>query len=83
MLDYFLLITFGFPGIFYYIICFSCIKIQLDYEKIIYIGDGVSDYCVADKADILYAKKRLLNYCVEKGIKHISYNDFSNIKINF
>ena len=57
--------------------------LRKDYEKIIYIGDGVSDYCVADKADSLYAKKRLLNYCVEKGIKHISYNDFSNIKINF
>ena len=26
------------------------------YEKVIYIGDGVSDFCVADKADFLYAK---------------------------
>lgn len=49
------------------------------YEKIIYIGDGVSDYCVADKADVLYAKKRLLNYCGEKGINCIPYNTFEDI----
>lgn len=56
--------------------------LKQDYEKIIYIGDGVSDYCVANRADILYAKKRLLNYCIENGIKHIPYASFDDIKIN-
>lgn len=55
--------------------------LRKEYEKIIYIGDGVSDYCVADKADILYAKKRLLKYCSDKGIEHIPYNTFSDIKL--
>lgn len=50
------------------------------YEKIFYIGDGVSDYCVADKVDIIFAKSRLKNYCMEKNIKFIEYNDFSDIE---
>lgn len=50
------------------------------YNKIIYIGDGVSDYCVADKADILFAKQRLLQYCKDKNINCIEYNDFRDIQ---
>lgn len=53
--------------------------LKKEYNKIIYIGDGVSDYCVADKADILYAKSRLLNYCRENNIPYISYNSFDDI----
>lgn len=64
--------------------CKCCVLSDLrkEYEKIIYIGDGVSDYCVADKADILYAKKRLLNYCDDKGIKCIPYDSFMDINIS-
>lgn len=55
--------------------------LKKNYDKIIYIGDGASDFCVADKADILYAKKRLLEFCQDKGIKYIPYNKFEDIKI--
>lgn len=51
------------------------------YNQIIYIGDGVSDYCVAEKADKLYAKSKLADYCEERNIKFIPYNSFSDIKI--
>ena len=51
-----------------------------DYEKIIYIGDGVSDYCVADKADILYAKSRLLKYCQSQKIASIPFDTFEDIE---
>ena len=53
--------------------------LKKDYDKIIYIGDGVSDYCAADKADVLFAKSRLLDYCREKGIKCQPYNNFNDI----
>ena len=49
------------------------------YKKIYYIGDGVSDYCVADKADVLFAKSRLVNYCKERSIKYREYADFNDI----
>lgn len=55
-------------------------NLHQQYEKICYIGDGVSDYCVADKADILFAKSRLLKYCKEKNINYIEYSDFNEIK---
>ena len=51
-----------------------------EYNEIWYIGDGVSDYCVADKADILFAKKRLAKYCEEKKIKFFEYESFKDIK---
>jgi 2-hydroxy-3-keto-5-methylthiopentenyl-1-phosphate phosphatase len=49
------------------------------YEKIYYIGDGVSDFCVADKADILFSKSRLANYCRENNIQHIEYNNYNDV----
>lgn len=52
-----------------------------EYNKVAYIGDGVSDFCVADKADILYAKSKLLNFCTGNRIKCIPYNNFSDIKL--
>ncbi len=52
-----------------------------EYKKVIYIGDGVSDYCVADKADVLYAKSRLLDYCKNKDIKCIPFDSFADIDI--
>ena len=32
-------------------------------KSLIYIGDGLSDFCAAEKADFLFAKERLLEYC--------------------
>ncbi len=49
------------------------------YSKICYIGDGVSDYCVADKADVLFAKSRLAKYAKEHNIEYIPYKNFSSI----
>ena len=54
--------------------------LKKDYKKVIYIGDGTSDFCVADKADVLYAKSRLLDYCKDKGIECIPYNSFEDIE---
>lgn len=56
--------------------------LKQEYKKIVYIGDGVSDFCVANKADILYAKSKLINYCLSNNIKHIQFNTFSDIKID-
>ena len=55
--------------------------LKKEYEKIIYIGDGASDFCIADKADILYAKARLKEFCKNKNINYIPFNKFADIKI--
>jgi 2-hydroxy-3-keto-5-methylthiopentenyl-1-phosphate phosphatase len=61
--------------------CKILFDLKKDYEKIIYIGDGVSDYCVADKADILYAKSRLAKYCQDKKLDFIKFETFKDINI--
>lgn len=50
------------------------------YDKTIYVGDGVSDYCVAGKSDILFAKSSLIDFCEKNGINYIRYNTFADIK---
>jgi 2-hydroxy-3-keto-5-methylthiopentenyl-1-phosphate phosphatase len=33
--------------------------------RILLIGDGASDFCLADRVDLIYARKRLLEYCLD------------------
>lgn len=46
----------------------------------VYIGDGYSDICPADKCDILFAKKYLAAHCEKEGIPYYPYNDFNDVK---
>ncbi|MFA7076842.1 MAG: MtnX-like HAD-IB family phosphatase [Syntrophomonas sp.] len=47
----------------------------------IYIGDGYSDICPAEYADIVFAKDNLVPLCREKGIPFYQYIDFHDIKV--
>lgn len=44
-----------------------------------YIGDGTSDLCVAQKADVLFASKVLKEYCNKNNVNYIPFENFSNI----
>ncbi len=44
-----------------------------------YIGDGTSDLCVAQKADLLFATKKLQMYCEKNLIKHYQFKSFCDI----
>lgn len=46
----------------------------------ILIGDGRSDFCAAEKADIVIAKDSLLEFCRKKGIPHYEFKDFNDVK---
>jgi len=46
----------------------------------IVIGDGRSDFCWADRADVLYAKKSLLTYAKENDLDPLSFSDFDDIR---
>ena len=50
-----------------------------DYDHIIFVGNGLSDRCIAGEADEVYAKSTLYLYCTKNGIDFWSYNDFSDI----
>ena len=60
--------------------CSVLADMKKSYEKVVFVGDGVSDYCVANKADILYAKTSLLTYCETNEIKYYKYDNFEDIK---
>ncbi|MBC8144009.1 MAG: MtnX-like HAD-IB family phosphatase [bacterium] len=42
-------------------------------DRIVYIGDGVSDFCPAEHADIIFAKKTLAAYCNANRLPHYPY----------
>jgi len=48
-------------------------------ELRIYIGDGRSDFCVADTVDLVFAKDKLADYCGERGIPFVGFEDFSDL----
>ena len=41
------------------------------------IGDGASDFCVAAKADFVFAKSKLADYCRSEGIPHLPISGFA------
>lgn len=53
---------------------------DLEGEVSVYIGDGVSDYCVSEYADIVFAKGRLASHCWKNNITYFEYQNFSDIK---
>ncbi|EJZ22864.1 MtnX-like HAD-IB family phosphatase (plasmid) [Rhizobium sp. Pop5] len=48
-------------------------------EPQIYIGDGRSDFCVAGRADLVFAKDKLADYCDDKNIPFIAFDDFTDL----
>ena len=47
--------------------------------EVIFIGDGLSDICAVPKADIIFAKGDLLEYCRAENATAIEYENFFDI----
>jgi 2-hydroxy-3-keto-5-methylthiopentenyl-1-phosphate phosphatase len=45
-------------------------------SRVLMIGDGASDFCVAGRADLTFARKRLLEHCLDNGLRHLAVADF-------
>lgn len=54
-----------------------------DDEVVVYIGDGRSDFCGAEHADIVFAKKQLAAYCNKQRIPHYPFKSFFDIATTF
>lgn len=50
---------------------------RASHARIVYVGDGSSDFCVSGKADFVLARDRLIDHCVARGIAHAPFSDFS------
>lgn len=51
-----------------------------DDEISVFIGDGFSDTCVVNYADIVFAKKSLASYCWKNNITYHEYQTFGDIR---
>jgi 2-hydroxy-3-keto-5-methylthiopentenyl-1-phosphate phosphatase len=52
-----------------------------DDEIRIVIGDGYSDRCAVDYADIVFAKHDLVTYCRQHNITYLDFADFSDVRL--
>ena len=79
-------ITFSFP--YHNQECGNCgnCKLQIlrklrdSYHTIVYVGDGISDRCAIQGADLIFAKKELFSYCMREEIDCVRYRNFKSIK---
>lgn len=60
--------------------CKCKVSQQHEKEHIILIGDGRSDFCLAESADYVFAKKSLRQHCRDLKILHTPFNKFSEIQ---
>lgn len=64
--------------------CASCKRNILlettdDSTVIVYIGDGLSDVCAAEHADMVFAKGALAAYCNRQKIPHHPFRTFADV----
>jgi 2-hydroxy-3-keto-5-methylthiopentenyl-1-phosphate phosphatase len=50
--------------------CVSAARAQATRKRVLLIGDGASDFCVAEAADFVFAKGKLIAHCLAKNIPH-------------
>ncbi len=47
-------------------------------KRSLLIGDGASDFCVAETADFVFAKGKLIAHCIAKNIPHAAIDGFAD-----
>lgn len=58
----------------------KCARASNHSGRTVLIGDGRSDFCVSQKADIVFAKRRLLAYTKEQGIPAFEFATFADVQ---
>lgn len=56
----------------------KCKVARRDARRTLLVGDGRSDFCIAEAADFVFAKHKLLGYCRERDIAHAAFKDFTD-----
>jgi len=61
-------------------VCKCAAVAERDPSANIYIGDGRSDECVGPKADVLYAKAKLADFCLVRNIQFARFTTFADVQ---
>lgn len=48
-------------------------------QPLVLVGDGRSDFCLARRADFVFAKGRLAEFCAEESLPHLAITGFADI----
>ena len=52
-------------------------------HRVVVLGDGTSDRCAADAADFVFATRRLVDHCRDRGLPHRPFRDFHEVMEHF
>lgn len=47
---------------------------------VVYVGDGLSDRCPSESADLVFAKGDLRRHCEQKGIGFVAFRNFRDVE---
>jgi 2-hydroxy-3-keto-5-methylthiopentenyl-1-phosphate phosphatase len=53
-------------------------RVLQPHRHTVLIGDGLSDFCIAGRANFVLAKGALARHCSEKGIPHLAISGFAD-----
>ena len=49
-------------------------------RRTLLIGDGASDFCAAESADLIFAKDKLLAFARDRALAHVEFADFAEAR---
>jgi len=52
---------------------------MMAHKTTVYVGDGRSDFCVANKPNIVFAKAKLAEFCTAQHIPFFAYESFADV----
>jgi 2-hydroxy-3-keto-5-methylthiopentenyl-1-phosphate phosphatase len=58
-------------------------ELQAAGHRVAVCGDGTADRCAADAADFVFATRRLVDHCRERGLPHLPFRDFHEVMAGF
>ena len=55
-------------------------RLRGERRPVVFVGDGLSDRFGVEEADLVFAKRQLLDYCRARGLAHIPFETFADVQ---